>query len=441
MSSTVTRSVEKVFPFRDCDASVRSVVILLVSIILGIVTSLFIDKWDLPTGFIDIVSLPGTLWVNIISSIMVVFIFSLITLTIIDSVRSGNSFKFAFKYLVYVYSGHFISALLAILLFLLFQSSYEAPSIPDDLDSSLEPLFTNYVSSITNTVVNFFSPNLFFSITSQSYSTIITYAILFGLTLNRLGYTGAESSLARTNVFFNSLVFDVALVIPSVIVFSKVYSSFSTTVVPWDAVTISFILGWILLSFAIWPIIYFVFTRENPFKFLFRVQNAPIFAFATKSSITTVPISLTTVEKEIKVERYIRELLVPIGSVVNVPGSVFYGVLFSLISLKLFTEDGPSFGNFIYLLLFSPFVFTGLSGPGSSLPITFSLVSIINPLAAASLVLLFSPYEFFADSMRSALNTMADIFILKLVDNSDESTTNPLAKQPNLPPPRLDNVV
>ncbi|KAL0227320.1 hypothetical protein P9112_014644 [Eukaryota sp. TZLM1-RC] len=441
MPASVTRSVEKVFPFRDSDAAIRSVVILSLSIVLGIVTFLIVDSSDLPTGFIDIVALPGTLWVNIISSIMVVFIFSLVTLTIIDSVRSGSCFKFALKYLLYVYSGHLIAALLAIIIYLVFQASYEAPSNAGGSGVTFESLFDGYVSSITNTVVNFFSPNLFSAITSQHYATIIAYAILFGLTLHKLGYTGAESALTKSNVFFNSLVFDVALVIPSVVVFSKVYSSFSMNEFPLDTIMISFILGWVLLSFAIWPVFLYVSTKENPFKFLFNVQNAPIFAFATKSSITTVPITLTTVEKEMDVERYRRELLIPIGAVVNVPGSVFYGVLFSLISLKLFSEDGPSFGNFVYLLLFSPFVFAGLSGPASSLPITFSLVFMMDPSSAASLVMLMIPYEFFADSMRTALNTMADIFMLKLLGNSENSAVHAVEKVPEVPAPREETDV
>ncbi|KAL0239751.1 hypothetical protein GEMRC1_009859 [Eukaryota sp. GEM-RC1] len=422
---SLTRTAEKVFPFRDQDAAIRSVVILAVAILLGAVTSWVLTKWELSPDFLHLVELPGVVWSNIITSIIVFYILALIALNVIDVCRTGKNLNFTFRYLLYVYIGHTISAVLAVIVYFIFSSFYENPSFPSP-DFAPAPLFTGYIDALTAVVRNFVRPSFLSTLVNHNFASIIFFSILFGVTIHRLSYTGTESILARTTVFFNSFVFDVSLLIPSIVVFSLVFTAFAGHELSWGPLTYSFIVGWVLLAVVIYPAFYWILTKDNPFKFLFKIQNSPIFAFATRSSITTVPITLSTMEKEMNIDRHVRELLVPVSAVLNVPGSVFYGVLFSLISLKLF-GDGPSFGNIVYLLLFGNLLFIGLSGATASFGLTFSLISVMSPECAPGFLTMYT-LEFFMDAMRSALNSMADFFVIAAVAKSLETSTKQINK-------------
>ncbi|KAL0220318.1 hypothetical protein RCL1_000172 [Eukaryota sp. TZLM3-RCL] len=431
------RKIEKVFPFRDKDRSIRSIVVLCAAIVLGLITAAIGTKFDL-SAFLALVRLPGMVWKNIIESLMVLYVFASISLNIIDIVRSGKNVSFVLRYLLYTYIGNAFSAVLGVLIYFIFSAGFKDAPPVEFASGLLDPVFTGYADSIVQIFSRFVSPNFFQVLTTPNYSALVFYAVLFGLTINRLSFTGAESVLARCTLFFNSMVFDVALLIPTVVVGSLVYVEYSSRTIPITAITVSFILGWLLLAFVLWPLMYWFLNKSNPFKFLFMVQNSPIFAFATSSSIATIPISLQTIEAHMNVERHVRELLVPIGSILNVPGSVFYGTLASLITLKLY-GDGPSFGNIMYVVIFGGVVFTGLSGvKGAAFKVAGSLVlSAGGENLLAGFVTVFLPLEFFMDSLRSALNSLADFFLIGTINNIESNVmlSMPSNLRAPIPPP------
>jgi Na+/H+-dicarboxylate symporter len=71
----------------------------------------------------------------------------------------------------------------------------------------------------------------------------------------------------------------------------------------------------------VYPTILLFIARLNPFKFLFKLRAAMLFAFTTASSNATIPVTLETVQKKIGVNNKIASFTVPLGATINMDGT------------------------------------------------------------------------------------------------------------------------
>jgi Na+/H+-dicarboxylate symporter len=76
-----------------------------------------------------------------------------------------------------------------------------------------------------------------------------------------------------------------------------------------------FIQGFIFL-----PIVYFAFTRKNPFKFIGYLGPAIFTALGTSSSLATLPVSLKCVEENAKIDVRVSRFMLPLGATINMNG-------------------------------------------------------------------------------------------------------------------------
>jgi Na+/H+-dicarboxylate symporter len=72
-------------------------------------------------------------------------------------------------------------------------------------------------------------------------------------------------------------------------------------------------LGIFLHGFIILPLIYFIFTRKNPLRFISHMSPAIFTALGTSSSLATLPVSLKCVEERAKIDVRISRFMLPLG--------------------------------------------------------------------------------------------------------------------------------
>ena len=145
-----------------------------------------------------------------------------------------------------------------------------------------------------------------------------------------------------------------------------------------------------------------------------RDRNTIFFAFVSSSSSATIPLTLKTAEKNLKIDNKICNFVIPIGATVNMDGSAIYlglSAVFvsSLIGLSL------SFDEYLLILITATIGSIGAAGVPSVALVMMTVVftSVGIPLEAISLIV---GVDRLLDMFRTALNVTGDLVITKIVN-------------------------
>ncbi|XP_068424252.1 neutral amino acid transporter A [Clinocottus analis] len=160
---------------------------------------------------------------------------------------------------------------------------------------------------------------------------LVLFAMVFGVALRKLGDEGEE--LIRFFNAFNEatmvLVSWIMWYIPFGIMFlvgSKIVEMVDVVLLVTSLGKYIFasILGHVIHGGIVLPLIYFGFTRKNPYSFLSGLITPFTTAFATCSSSATLPSMIKCVEENNGVDKRISRFILPIGATVNMDGAAIF---------------------------------------------------------------------------------------------------------------------
>uniref|UniRef100_A0A452G2B4 Amino acid transporter n=1 Tax=Capra hircus TaxID=9925 RepID=A0A452G2B4_CAPHI len=160
---------------------------------------------------------------------------------------------------------------------------------------------------------------------------LVLFALVLGVALKKLGSEGEE--LIRFFNAFNEatmvLVSWIMWYVPVGIMFlvgSKIVEmkDIIMLVTSLGKYIFTSILGHFIHGGIVLPLIYFVFTRKNPFRFLLGLLTPFATAFATCSSSATLPSMMKCIEENNGVDKRISRFILPIGATVNMDGAAIF---------------------------------------------------------------------------------------------------------------------
>ncbi|RXN25436.1 neutral amino acid transporter A [Labeo rohita] len=160
---------------------------------------------------------------------------------------------------------------------------------------------------------------------------LVLFAMVFGVALRKLGEEGEE--LIRFFNAFNEATMVLVSWIMWYVPFGIMFLVGSKIVEMEDVVLLvtslgkyifASILGHIIHGGIVLPLIYFGFTRTNPFSFLSGLITPFTTAFATCSSSATLPTMMKCVEENNGVDKRISRFILPIGATVNMDGAAIF---------------------------------------------------------------------------------------------------------------------
>ncbi|KAI4874646.1 hypothetical protein NFI96_031136 [Prochilodus magdalenae] len=175
---------------------------------------------------------------------------------------------------------------------------------------------------------------------------LVLFAMVFGVALRKLGAEGEE--LIRFFNAFNEatmvLVSWIMWYVPIGIMFlvgSKIVEMEDVVLLVTSLGKYIFasILGHIIHGGIILPLIYFGFTRKNPFSFLSGLITPFTTAFATCSSSATLPSMMKCVEENNGVDKRISRFILPIGATVNMDGAAIFQCIAAVFIAQLNNVD------------------------------------------------------------------------------------------------------
>ncbi|XP_041035119.1 neutral amino acid transporter B(0) [Carcharodon carcharias] len=244
---------------------------------------------------------------------------------------------------------------------------------------------------------------------------LVVFAIVFGIALRKLGPEG--DNLIR---FFSSFN-EATMVLVSWIMW---YAPFGIMflvagkILEMENVLLLFtslgkyicccIVGHFIHGLIVLPLIYFIFTRKNPYRFLWGIFTALATAFGTASSSASLPLMMKCVEENNGVSKQISRFILPIGATVNMDGAALFQCVAAVFIAQL-NNVTLNFVQIITILVTATASSVGAAGipAGGVLTLAIILEAVGLPTQEISLVL---AVDWLVDRTCTVLNVEGDAF-------------------------------
>lgn len=173
---------------------------------------------------------------------------------------------------------------------------------------------------------------------------IVIGAVLLGVALLSIGQAKAAPLVALTeSVQAVAMKFvDWAMAVAPYAVFSFLCTLTAQlgleTLRAMSAYMGSVLLG-LLLVLGFYLLLVTLVGRRSPLLFLKHIRNAQILAFSSSSSAATMPITLRVAEDNLKLRPEISDFVIPLGTTINMDGTAIYQMIAALFLAQVFGID------------------------------------------------------------------------------------------------------
>ncbi|XP_069500680.1 neutral amino acid transporter B(0) [Ambystoma mexicanum] len=256
---------------------------------------------------------------------------------------------------------------------------------------------------------------------------LVVFAIVFGIALRKLGEEG--EILIK---FFNSFNEATMVLVSWIMWYAPLGIMFLVAgkIVEMEDVVALFsslgkyicccIVGHVIHGLIVLPLIYFIFTRRNPYRFLWGIFTALATAFGTSSSSATLPLMMKCVEENNGVSKHISRFILPIGATVNMDGAALFQCVAAVFIAQL--NNYPlNFIQVITILVTATASSVGAAGipAGGVLTLAIILEAVGLPTNDISLIL---AVDWLVDRTCTVLNVEGDAFGAGLLQVYTERT-------------------
>ncbi|MCB1092452.1 MAG: dicarboxylate/amino acid:cation symporter, partial [Verrucomicrobiae bacterium] len=168
----------------------------------------------------------------------------------------------------------------------------------------------------------------------------------------------------------------------------------------------SVLTGLAIHGFVTLPLILWLFTRRNPYRFIGQMSKALLTAFSTASSSATLPVTIESAIDEAKISPKSVEFVTPLGATINMDGTALYEAVAALFIAQAFGIQLDLTGQIVVA------VTATLAAIGAAGIPEAGLVTMIIVLNAAKLppegMMLILSVDWLLDRFRTAINVFGD---------------------------------
>lgn len=282
--------------------------------------------------------------------------------------------------------------------------------------------------SLIDTIVNMFPSNFFQPMADATMLQVIVIAVVFGFGMIAAGKK-AEPVIKICNAMS-----DVCIAIMRGIILVAPFGVFGLIcpVIANNCIDVLRPLLWLIVVaylamicqiVLVYSGIIKVFARMNPLKFLRGEMPVMGFAFASASSMGTLPINMECTEK-MGVSKEVTSFVLPLGATINMDGTAIYQGVCSVFIASCFGVD-LTLGNMVTIVLTATLASIGTAGvPGAGMVmLTMVLQSVNIPIEGIALV---AGIDRLFDMGRTTINITGDaacaLIVSKLEDRKEART-------------------
>lgn len=370
-----------------------------------------------------ILGIPGTLWLRALQAVVI----PLIVTSMILAVQSLREITTGGRKLAQWTVGYYVlTTILAIAYSIVMTSQIWAPLMvvadEDTLDTSnltddqrtTAPLQPHEVAvEMFNTLV---TKNIVASFNNNELLAIIIASIVIGY-LMKVGDSSLLRAVKEVHEIISKVIVFLIKLAPYGVFFLILPNMFKLDLAE-VGTNLGYLIGgsvssmmihlWIIL-----PLIFFAFTRKNPWTYWFKCSKAWITAWGTASSAATLPMTLRCC-RERGNPNIVVDFAVPLGCLINMDGTSIY---FPVVVVFMAQTQGITLnaGDYILVLLLSSLSAIGTAPiPSSSLVLTVMICSAVGiPLSGMYAVVV--AIDWFIDRFRTMVNVSGDLYACAII--------------------------
>lgn len=398
---------------------------ILIALLLGTITGLCIHEGWLPSAIADFLAPVGTIFLNLISMIIVLLVLSSMTVGI-TSIHDPQKLGRVGLTSIFLY---FVTTLIAIAVGIIFAKIFQ-PGAGLDFQTTKE-IAISTPPTVKEMVLSIFPTNPMAALVEGNVLQIIVFSLFLGISINFAGEKGKPllrvlESLADVMFRLTSIIMEFTPIGVFAIMTTVIATfGFSVLLPLMKLVGVYYAACLFHIAIVFCGILYF-FAKLNPLPFFKGMGDAIMVAFSTCSSSATLPVSMHCATKNLGVSKNISSFVLPLGSSINMNGAAIYQGMAAIFIAQAYgiDLDLKSILTIVFAATLSTIGAAGIPGTGF---ILLSVVFTSVGLPIEGLAILAS-IDRIREMVSTCLNILGDavvaVFIAKREGELDERQYN-----------------
>ncbi len=320
-----------------------------------------------------------------------------------------------------------LTSLIAIITGLLMVNLIQ-PGVGADLTIPVEIEATPVPESFWIVITNMIPQNIIKAAADFELIGVIFFTLLFGIFLLMIEDSkkkamtlfidaGAEVMMKMTHFIISLAPVGIAALIARMVATTgpEVFISMI-----WYVITVMLTLGTHLLITL--PLLVWLFTRRNPYKYMRAMSPALLTAFSTASSSGTLGVTLDRTEAGAGVSNRVSSFVLPLGATINMDGTALYEIVSVIFIAQLHSSVDPNytltFGQQLLIVFLGLMVSVGAAGIPHA-----GLVMMVIILEAVGLPVVYTALIWTVDRVldmtRTAVNVWSDSCITLIIAHKE----------------------
>lgn len=388
--------------------------LILLSIVLGITFGIFYPEQIIAVKWI------GQLFINMLKLIVLPLIFCALVSAITSIGGMKRLSAIGVYTLVYVLISVSIAVCIGLVLLNVFKPGIGIP--PSLILANASPLDLKPIP-FSDYLLTLFPPNIVAAAAKYEIMPIVFFSIVFSISCLSVGksanpvidfFIGLRDVLIKMIVW---LMYLTPLGLFSLLGAAVAEASLQNLL--WRSLEgmlffIAVFLGGLLLQFLWQAAVIAIVVRKNPKEFIANAANALLTAFATSSSMATLPVTFMVAKKQ-GINEDVSRFVLPLATTINLAGTAMYeavSALFFCQILGLHLSILAQVGVFITAIL-AGMGATGIP-EGGLITMVMVLKNVSVPTSAIGLLL---PFDRILDRFRTMTNVWGDLVCAATVDH------------------------
>jgi len=405
-------------------SALQIIVAAILGVAIGIAVSATVS--DVPEAAPVILEIPGDLWLRALKATVLPLIVTAIISAMqnLKAMTGGDGAKLARWTIGYYVCSTIVAIVQSMILVvhvwkpLMVEVSGAALEVEDEsTQEDIDEGSQNQAHDIVVQVAQSFIPsNIVSAIANDELLSVLVTSVVVGLLIK-----GPDSSLLRAVKEVERIV---GIVIAWLIklapigVFFLILANLMTLNIEEIGINVGVLIGGAVCCmaihiFVIIPIVFFAFTRQNPYSYWLKNSPAWITAWGSASSAATIPVTLRCVTAR-GVPQVVSRFTVPLGALINMDGTAIY---FPLVVVFLATTQGMELnvGDYVIIVLLATLSSIATTPiPSASLVITIMIANSVGvPVTGMYAVVV--AFDWFVDRFRTMTNVSGDMYAARVM--------------------------